>query len=326
MKMTQDAIQVFEHMRVHGLKLHLPTCTVLLSSLVKERLTDTMWKSYKKMVKIGIVPNLHIYNVLIHACCKSLDVVKAEEVMSEMEFKCGSPDLFTYNTLILLYCKKGMHYEALCIQDRMERGGVDSDIITFIDLRQLVNSYDESINKEVTQAREGDTTTGLKIFDEMYKMRLMITQKIHKSFSDSYAGDKERNEGEKGLVEGDGLTVVTGGPVASMATLPFVPIVHVGLLVEARFTNLNLEGDLIKSSITVGSPINFKWQNKDNIVVVKNAQRKGDEASNGVIEPHANNDTVDFGLYVKNDFFNKIGLVDCGPQDQMERKDYEGPT
>ncbi|GJW49956.1 hypothetical protein Tco_0091307 [Tanacetum coccineum] len=31
-------------------------------------------------------------------------------------------------------------------------------------------------------------------------------------------------------------------------------------------------------------------------------------------------------LYVKNGFFNKIGLVDCGPQDQMGRKDYEGPT
>nr|GEY46507.1 nucleotide-binding alpha-beta plait domain-containing protein [Tanacetum cinerariifolium] len=104
--------------------------------------------------------------------------------------------------------------------------------------------------------------------------------------------DIERNEGGKGLVEGDGPTVVTGGPVATMATLLFMPKVQVGLLVEARFTNLNLEGDLIKSLITVGSPINFKWQNKDNIVVAKNAQRK----------------------------------LDCRPQDQMGRKDYEGKT
>nr|GEU80721.1 reverse transcriptase domain-containing protein [Tanacetum cinerariifolium] len=96
----------------------------------------------------------------------------------------------------------------------------------------------------------------------------------------------------KGLVEGDGPTVVTIRPVASMATLLFVPKVQVGLLVEARFTNLNLEGDLIKSPITVGSPINFKWQNNDNIMVAKNAQRK----------------------------------VDCGPQDQIGRKDYKGPT
>nr|GEY59583.1 putative glycoside hydrolase, family 32 [Tanacetum cinerariifolium] len=104
--------------------------------------------------------------------------------------------------------------------------------------------------------------------------------------------DIEINEGEKGFVEGDGPTVVTGRPVASMATLPFMSKVQVGLLVEARFTNLNLEGDLIKSHIIVGSPINFKWQNKDNIVVAKNAQRK----------------------------------VDCGPQDQMGRKDYEWPA
>nr|GEX25860.1 hypothetical protein [Tanacetum cinerariifolium] len=154
MKMTQDAIQVFEHMRVHGLKLHLPACTVLLSSLVKERLTDTMWKCYKKMLKIGIVPNLHIYNVLIHACCKSLDVVKAEEVMSEMEFKCVSPDLFTYNTLISLYCKKGMHYEALCIQDRMERAGVDPDIITY---NSLIYGY----------CKQGRMREALRMFKEI---------------------------------------------------------------------------------------------------------------------------------------------------------------
>ncbi|GJT18443.1 hypothetical protein Tco_0877149 [Tanacetum coccineum] len=59
---------------------------------------------------------------------------------------------------------------------------------------------------------------------------------------------------------GDGPTVVTGGPVASMATLPFVPEVQ---------------------------------------------RRKGDEASNWVMEPHENNDTVDLGLYVKNDFLQK---------------------
>ena len=109
-RMTHDAIQVFEHMRVHRLKPHLHACTVLLNCLVKDRLTDMVWKVYKKMVQIGVVPNIHIYNVLIHACCKSGDVKKAEELLSEMELKCVFPDLFTYNTLISLYCKRSMHY------------------------------------------------------------------------------------------------------------------------------------------------------------------------------------------------------------------------
>ncbi|KAF8012778.1 hypothetical protein BT93_I0818 [Corymbia citriodora subsp. variegata] len=130
-RMTQDAVQVFEHMRVCALKPHLPACTVLLSSLAKDRLTDMVWKLYKKMVRLGVVPNIHIYNVLIHACSKSADMEKAEKILTEMESKCIHPDLFTYNTLIALYCKKGMHYEALCVQDRMERGGVSPDIVTY---------------------------------------------------------------------------------------------------------------------------------------------------------------------------------------------------
>nr|GEY92253.1 reverse transcriptase domain-containing protein [Tanacetum cinerariifolium] len=119
--------------------------------------------------------------------------------------------------------------------------------------------------------------------------------------------DIERNEGEKGLFEGDGPTVVTGGPVASMATLPFVPNVHVGLLVKARFTNLNLEGDLIKSPITVGSPINFKWKNKDNIVVAKNAQRKDYEGPTTT------------SLDVLNSLSSKIATTKCVGAELFER-------
>ncbi|KAK2985892.1 hypothetical protein RJ640_008716 [Escallonia rubra] len=87
-----------------------------------ERLTDMAWKVYKSMIKAGVDPNIYVFNVLIHACCKSGDVEKAEELLGEMELKGIFPDLFTYNMLISLYCKKSMHYEALCVQDRMERG------------------------------------------------------------------------------------------------------------------------------------------------------------------------------------------------------------
>ncbi|GLT62021.1 hypothetical protein SLA2020_346890 [Shorea laevis] len=73
LRMTQDAIQVFEQMRVHGFKPHLHACTVLLNSLVKERSTHMVWKLYKKMIRLGVVANIHVYNVLVHACCKSGD-------------------------------------------------------------------------------------------------------------------------------------------------------------------------------------------------------------------------------------------------------------
>ncbi|KAK3018323.1 hypothetical protein RJ639_002978 [Escallonia herrerae] len=148
LKMTQDAIQVFEHMRAKGFRPHLHACTVLLNSLVKERLTDMAWKAYKSMIKAGVDSNIYVFNVLILACCKSGDVEKAEELLGEMELKGIFPDLFTYNTLISLYCKKGMHYEALCVQDRMERGGVCPDIVT-------VNELDEALRLRKEMEHKG---------------------------------------------------------------------------------------------------------------------------------------------------------------------------
>ncbi|PWA99746.1 tetratricopeptide repeat (TPR)-like superfamily protein [Artemisia annua] len=204
MKMTQDAIQVFEHMRVHGLKLHLPACTVLLNTLVKERLTDTMWKCYKKMVKIGIVANLHIYNVLIHACCKSLDVEKAEEVIAEMEFKCVSPDLFTYNTLISLYCKKG--FAECTIMMKMEAKGLFPGTVTYKILRKLCEEsrikdankllIEMSGNKVVPDnvtcntlinayCKIGDMNSALKVRD-MENAKEFIFSMIYDGFSPNY--------------------------------------------------------------------------------------------------------------------------------------------
>ncbi|KAJ0099014.1 hypothetical protein Patl1_21556 [Pistacia atlantica] len=103
MKMTEEAVHVFDQMRVHGLSPHLHACTVLLNSLAKDRLTDKVWKVYKKMVRLGVVANIHVYNVLLHACCKSGDVEKAEKLLSEMEFKCL--DQYTYKALIHGFCK-----------------------------------------------------------------------------------------------------------------------------------------------------------------------------------------------------------------------------
>ncbi|KAG4957751.1 hypothetical protein JHK82_043583 [Glycine max] len=130
-KMTQDAIQVFEQMRLHEVKPHLHACTVLLNSLLKDGVTHMVWKIYKRMVQVGVVPNIYIYNCLFHACSKSGDVERAEQLLNEMDVKGVLQDIFTYNTLLSLYCKKGMHYEALSIQNRMEREGINLDIVSY---------------------------------------------------------------------------------------------------------------------------------------------------------------------------------------------------
>ncbi|KAJ6684478.1 PENTATRICOPEPTIDE REPEAT-CONTAINING PROTEIN [Salix viminalis] len=213
-KMTHEAIQVFEHMRVNGFRPHLHACTVLLNSLAKERLTDTVWKVYKKMVKLGVVANIHVYNVLLHACSKSGDVEKAEKVLSEMESKCVFSDLFTYNTLISLYycyCKQQNEEAVIKLPDELVRRGLCADVSVYralirrfckiekIDCAQRVLGLmkdkgifgDSVIYTSLAYAywKIGKVNVTSDILDEMYKKRLMITLKIYRSFSASYSSD-----------------------------------------------------------------------------------------------------------------------------------------
>ncbi|KAL5062230.1 hypothetical protein RYX36_023967 [Vicia faba] len=152
-KMTHDAVQVFEFMSLCNLKPHLHACTVLMNSLLKEGVTNMVWKVYKRMVRDGVVPNIYIYNCLIHACLKSRDVERAEFILNEMEGKCVVPDIFTIrdankllnemsekkiqadnitcNTLINAYCKIGDLSSALKSKNKMVEAGLKPDPFTY---------------------------------------------------------------------------------------------------------------------------------------------------------------------------------------------------
>ena len=178
-KMTQDAIQVFEQMRLHEVKPHLHACTVLLNSLLKDGVTHMVWKIYKRMVQVGVVPNIYIYNCLFHACSKAGDVERAEQLLNEMDVKGLLPDIFTYNTLISLYCKKGMHYEALSIQNRMEREGINLDIVSY---NSLIYRF----------CKEGRMREAMRMFSELkvttpgYNPLASIISRIFKASSSSF--------------------------------------------------------------------------------------------------------------------------------------------
>ena len=90
-------------MRLCRVKPHLHACTVLLNSLVKNGVTTMVWKIHKRMVQVGVVPNIHIYICLMHACSRSRDVERAQQLLNEMEVKGVLPDTFTYNTSMSLY-------------------------------------------------------------------------------------------------------------------------------------------------------------------------------------------------------------------------------
>ncbi|CAE6206061.1 unnamed protein product [Arabidopsis arenosa] len=181
--MINDSIAVFEQIRSCGLKPHLQACTVLLNSLVKERLTDTVWKIFKKMVKLGVVANIHVYNVLVHACSKSGDSEKAEKLLSEMEEKDEAlrlrevmeargfcPGVVTYNSILRKLCEDGRIREANRLLTEMSGKKIEPDNIT---CNTLINAYCKIEDMvSAVKVKKKMIESGLKL--DMYSYKALI--------------------------------------------------------------------------------------------------------------------------------------------------------
>ncbi|KAL2531973.1 Pentatricopeptide repeat-containing protein [Abeliophyllum distichum] len=88
-KMTPEAIQVFEHMRVCGFKPHLHACTVLLNVLVKERVNDIDEALHLRdvMEAKGLYPGVVTYNAILRKLCEEGRIKDANKLLLEMSEK-----------------------------------------------------------------------------------------------------------------------------------------------------------------------------------------------------------------------------------------------
>ncbi|CAA6662688.1 unnamed protein product [Spirodela intermedia] len=118
-------------------------CSALLSSLVKAGLTATAWKMFDEMRSFFVVPNRHIFNVMIHACCRSGEPERAKALVGEMrrkgvprtygdEEQGVSPDVVTFNSLLHGLCREGRMKEAMRIFREMK--GAEPNQVTFTTL------------------------------------------------------------------------------------------------------------------------------------------------------------------------------------------------
>ncbi|KAL4286096.1 hypothetical protein AHAS_Ahas19G0052000 [Arachis hypogaea] len=162
----QDAVQVFEYMRVSGLKPHLHACTVLLNSLVK----DGVVKVHKGMVQVGVSSNVHIYNCLIHACSRSRDVERAEKLLNEMEGKGISADRVIYTSIAYAYWKAGNMNAASNVLVEMARKSL---MITIKLYRCIRGAHDNSESKVLQIFWDHVVYLGLMSRNAMIKIQQM---------------------------------------------------------------------------------------------------------------------------------------------------------
>ncbi|CAL5392018.1 unnamed protein product [Camellia sinensis] len=129
--MIKEGLRSFRKMVKLGFVPHVVVFNSLLDGLLKSNYTDQCWRIYEDMGRIGVHPNLYTFNILTNAFCKGGDVDKVNEFLEKMEEEGFDPDIVTYNTLIDSYCKKGRLKDAFYLYKIMYRRGVMPDLVSY---------------------------------------------------------------------------------------------------------------------------------------------------------------------------------------------------
>ncbi|KAF0915357.1 hypothetical protein E2562_035848 [Oryza meyeriana var. granulata] len=107
-------------MRARSIVPDVHACSALLTVLARSRMMATTRKVFDEMARAGVAMNTHVYNAMLHVCLKVGDAALAKSLMTKMDATSVPLDRFSFNTMIALYCRKGMQYEAMCVRERME--------------------------------------------------------------------------------------------------------------------------------------------------------------------------------------------------------------
>lgn len=103
---SQKCLELYENMKKLGIKPSLRTYHPLLSGCIREGIV-AVEKLFNEMLQINLVPDLLVYNALIHCYAEHGDVQKALVLHSEMVDQGIRPDKMTYNSLIFGHLREG---------------------------------------------------------------------------------------------------------------------------------------------------------------------------------------------------------------------------
>ncbi|KAK1369053.1 hypothetical protein POM88_035145 [Heracleum sosnowskyi] len=115
------------------------------------------------MLEGGLKLDSFTYKELIHGFCRKLEMDSVQELLFSMQSAGFSPSYCTYSWLVDGY--------------RNQEEGTFGDTVV---LTSMAYAY----------LKVGNQVAAISFLDEMYKRRLMVTLKIYKSLSASYASDK----------------------------------------------------------------------------------------------------------------------------------------
>ncbi|CAE6252948.1 unnamed protein product [Arabidopsis arenosa] len=158
-------------------------CLAILNGLVSRRKFDSVWVDYQLMISRGLVPDVHIYSVLIQCCFKQRFPSKKEKLFDEMTSLGIKPNVYIYTIYIRDLCRDNKMEEAEKMFELMKKHGVVPNLYTYCamidgycktgNLRQAYGLYKEILvaellpNVVVFGTLEANMKEALRLYSDM---------------------------------------------------------------------------------------------------------------------------------------------------------------
>ncbi|KAG6417525.1 hypothetical protein SASPL_119707 [Salvia splendens] len=163
-KKIDSALEIYSVLKSKRVLLKTSTLNCLIELVSKTRscfagydlegMLDKAEEVWEEYARVGCLPNVYRFNVLMATYCDNGRMEDAMRVWEEMEDKGLTHDAVAYNTIIGGLCRAGEVERAEEIYREMVMQGVDSSCITF---EHLINGYCEI----------GDVDSAMMLYKDM---------------------------------------------------------------------------------------------------------------------------------------------------------------
>ncbi|KAJ4957862.1 hypothetical protein NE237_024973 [Protea cynaroides] len=151
---VQESVKMFRKMKELGVKRTVKSYDALFKVIMRRGRYLMGKRIFNEMLREGVMPIRHTYNILLWGFFLSLKVETANRFFKDMKDRGISPDVVTYNTMIYGYIRVKMMEEAEKLFVEMKAKNLNPTVV----------SYTSMIKGYVSMGRIDD---GLRVFDEM---------------------------------------------------------------------------------------------------------------------------------------------------------------
>ncbi|KAK9060603.1 hypothetical protein SSX86_021309 [Deinandra increscens subsp. villosa] len=138
-KRVDQAIEIVRMLRSKGINPNISTCNSLILSVSKLHGSVAGYEMYNELFESSgceftvkkVVPNVHTYNIMMHALYKDGLIESLERVWSDMIVNNCVPSEYSYNILMAAYCDNGRMEDVVRVWEEMGKTGLKHDILAY---------------------------------------------------------------------------------------------------------------------------------------------------------------------------------------------------